>query len=84
VVVWFLQEEKNIELLKRKERSEAHLYMQVMVMTEDAFVGYQGVDLYDPEKLTPACIANTRNFRVLKKTKPAQLLETLADSYVSG
>jgi len=78
-----LKEEKNIEMIKRKERSEAHLYMQITVMTEDAFVGHQGCDLYDAEKMTPAAIANSRTFRVLKKTKPAQLLQLLSESFVS-
>jgi len=50
-------------------------------MSEDAFIGYQGVDLYDPEKLTPAASANMKTFRVFKKMKPPQLLELLAESY---
>lgn len=56
--------------------------MNLTIMTEDAFVGYQGMDLYDPEKMTPAATANTKTFRILKKAKPAQLIEILAESYV--
>lgn len=77
-----LKEEKNLEILKRKERSEAHLYMQVNVMLEDAFVGHQGCDLYDPDKLSPAATANTRAFRVTKKTKPLGFLQILSESFV--
>jgi len=78
-----LKDEKNLELLKRKERSEAHLYMQVTVMLEDAFVGHQGCDLYDPEKLSPAAQANSRAFRVIKKIKPIAFIALLADTFVS-
>lgn len=79
-----LKEEKNIEILKRKERSEAHLYMQVTVMLEDAFVGHQGFDLFDQEKTSPAATANSRSFRILKKTKPHEFLRTLAETFVSN
>lgn len=77
-----LKDEKNLELLKRKERSEAHLFMQVTVMLEDAFVGHQGCDLYDPEKLSPAAQANSRVFRVAKKTKPIAFLALLSETFV--
>jgi len=76
------QEEKNIEILRRKERSEAHLYMQVTVMLEDAFVGHQGFDLFDHEKFGPATFAYTRTFRVLKTTKPHEFLKTLSETFV--
>ncbi|ODN03308.1 Ubiquitin carboxyl-terminal hydrolase 7 [Orchesella cincta] len=76
-----LKEEKNIEILKRKERSEAHLYMQLTVMLEDAFVGHQGFDLFDQEKMSPAATANSRTFRVLKKTKPHEFLKTLSETF---
>ncbi|CAB1350298.1 unnamed protein product, partial [Coregonus sp. 'balchen'] len=35
-----LQEEKRVEAQKRKERQEAHLYMQVQIVTEDQFCGH--------------------------------------------
>ena len=44
-----LQEEKKLEAVRRKEKNEAHLYMTVKVILEDAFYGHQGHDLYDPE-----------------------------------
>lgn len=39
-----------MEAQKRKERTEAHLYMNVQVVTADHFCGHQGNDLFDPEK----------------------------------
>ncbi len=46
-----LQEERKLELARRKEKSEAHLYMTLRVVTEDAFVGHQGNDLYDIDRV---------------------------------
>jgi len=40
-----------VEAQRRKERNEAHLYMNVQVLLEDAFFGYQGNDLFDPERV---------------------------------
>jgi hypothetical protein len=79
-----LKEEKNLEILKRKERSEAHLFMQVTLMLEDAFVGHQGVDLYDPEKSSPAAIANSRVFKVPKKMKPKEFILHVGETMVSS
>jgi ubiquitin carboxyl-terminal hydrolase 7 len=78
-----LKEEKNLEILKRKERSEAHLYMQANVMLEDAFSGHQGCDLYDADKQSPAAVANSRSFRIAKKTKPLGFIQILSESFVS-
>ena len=39
-----------MEALKRKERTEAHLYMNVNMVTEDLFCSHQGNDLFDPDK----------------------------------
>ena len=72
-----LQEEKRMEQIRRKERNEAHLYMSVQVLLEDSFDGHQGNDLYDPDR------ALYRVFRVRKQTTLQELLEQLADSFVS-
>lgn len=37
-------------MIKRREKSEAHLYMTVRLLLEDAFFGHQGNDLFDQEK----------------------------------
>ncbi|KAL1453372.1 hypothetical protein WDU94_007512, partial [Cyamophila willieti] len=67
-----LKEEKNLETIKRKERNEAHLYMNVNVFLEDMFEGYQGSDLCDPEK----CIH--RVFKVRKNMTLDKLVEEVA------
>ena len=36
-----LADEKRVEAAKRKERSEAHLFMDVRAVTEDHFCGHQ-------------------------------------------
>jgi len=69
-----LQEEKRIEMIRRKERNEAHLYMCVQVVFEDAFNGHQGNDLYDPDKV------NYRSFRVKKAATLQEFLEQVADT----
>ena len=42
---------RRLEAQKRKERTEAHLYMNVNVLVEDNFCGFQGNDLFDLEKV---------------------------------
>ena len=41
---------RRMEAQKRQERKEAHLYMNVQVVTEDYFCGHQGTDLFDAER----------------------------------
>lgn len=65
----------TVPQIRRKERNEAHLYMNVNVVLEEAFDGHQGNDLYDPER------AHYRVFRVRKQATVAELLDTLADSF---
>ncbi|MCL4123129.1 UNVERIFIED_CONTAM: hypothetical protein GTU68_036606 [Idotea baltica] len=69
-----LQEEKRVEMIRRKERNEAHLYMNINVVLEDTFSGHQGNDLYDPEKI------NFRIFRAKKSATLQQFLEQVAES----
>lgn len=40
-----------MELLRRKERNEAHLFMSVEVYMEDDFQSHQGPDLLDFEEV---------------------------------
>ena len=72
-----LSEEKRMEQIRRKERNEAHLYMSVQVVLEDSFDGHQGNDLYDPDRV------QYRVFRVRKQTTLQELMEQLADAFVS-
>ncbi|XP_074593603.1 ubiquitin-specific protease 7 isoform X2 [Brevipalpus obovatus] len=68
-----LQEEKRLENQKRKERNEAHLYMNIHVYTEDSFMGHKGNDLCDPEK------APHHVFRVKKNATMKEALELIAE-----
>lgn len=68
-----LQEERRQEALRRKERNEAHLYMNVQIVTAENFCGHQGTDLYDPEKV------NYRTFKVKKMSTLKELLEIIAE-----
>ena len=55
-----LAEEKKVEMVRRKEKAEAHLYMNIRLLFEDNFAGHQGNDLYDPDKV------NYQDLRVRK------------------
>ena len=37
-----LNAEKQLEIVKRKEKTESHLYMVVRILYEDSFYGHQG------------------------------------------
>eukprot|EP00794_Sanderia_malayensis_P008888 gene8888-9838_t len=73
------QEEKRLEAQRRKERSEAHLYMDVDILTEDVFYSWNGHDLFDEDKCKRRAPRNEKlkDFivRVAKSTgyKPEQL-----------
>ncbi|RXM32454.1 Ubiquitin carboxyl-terminal hydrolase 7, partial [Acipenser ruthenus] len=69
-----LQEEKRVEAQKRKERQEAHLYMQVQIVTEDQFCGHQGNDMYDEEKVKYTV------FKVLKNSTLAEFVQNLSQT----
>ena len=47
-----LNAEKQMEIVKRKEKTESHLYMIVRILYEDNFYGHQGNDLYESDKVT--------------------------------
>ena len=68
-----LQEEKRQEALRRKERNEAHLFMNINVFTEDSFMGHKGNDLYDTEK------AIYKVFKVRKQSTLKEAVEIIGD-----
>ncbi|UYV65714.1 USP7 [Cordylochernes scorpioides] len=68
-----LQEERRQEALRRKERNEAHLFMNIQLVTEDHFVGHQGNDLFDAERV------NYLVFRVRKNCRVREALELIAE-----
>ncbi len=67
-----LAEEKQLEVARRKEKQEAHLYMTIRMLTEDAFVGHQGNDLYDTDKVV------YKEMRVKKSDSLREVMECLA------
>ena len=54
---------------------EAHLYMTLRILTEDAFVGHQGNDLYDQDKVV------NMEIRVRKQDSLREVMETLARQF---
>lgn len=63
--------------MRRKERNEAHLYMNVQVLLEDSFCGHQGNDLYDPERVM------YKVFRIKRTATLQDLMEHFAEAFVS-
>lgn len=67
---------------RKKEREEAHLYMQVLVGTDDQFKAYQGFDLFPlpgQQNLPPA--ASPKVYRLLKKTTIAEFKEIVSPDF---
>ncbi|ESO84027.1 hypothetical protein LOTGIDRAFT_184079 [Lottia gigantea] len=69
-----LQEERRVDAQKRKERTEAYLYMNVQVLLEDHFYGHQGNDLFDTERV------NYRVFKVKKSYSILEFMEMLSEN----
>lgn len=67
-----LQEEFRQEAQRRKERNEAHMYMNLNVYTEDNFIGHCGYDLFDMEKCQP------KVFRIKKQAIVKDVITTVA------
>ncbi len=73
-----LQEEKKLEAVRRKEKNEAHLYMTVKVILEDAFFGHQGHDLFDQEA------APYIEFRIRKAATLREFMASVAEDMHVG
>ena len=69
-----LSEERKLEALKRKERTEAHLFMSVQLILEDNFQGHQGFDLYDSEQNVSISL------RIKKQATYQELTELIAST----
>lgn len=67
-----IQEENRQEAQRRRERNEAHLYMNLNVYTEDNFIGHCGYGLYDPDKTQP------KVFRMRKQAILKEAISTVA------
>ena len=68
-----LQEEKRQEALRRKERNEAHLFINVNAYTEDSIFAHKGIDLINVER-TP-CLT----FKVNKNGTYQEAIQTIAE-----
>lgn len=66
--------ERQLEVQRRLERTEAHLYMSVQVLLEDSFEGHQGFDLFDVDQVS------FRNFRVKKSSTLSDFMKLVSSS----
>jgi ubiquitin carboxyl-terminal hydrolase 7 len=71
-------EEKAVFERRRKEREEAHLYMEVQVASDVNFKVYQGFDVV-PWKGDAEDPATPKVFRILKTTTIAELCDMVAE-----
>lgn len=71
-------EERAAMERRRKEREEAHLYMDVAVASEDNFKQHQGFDIVS-WKVDTESPANPVPYRVLRTTTLAELSKTVAE-----
>lgn len=70
-----LNEEKRMELAKRKERNEASNYINVNVILEDYFDGNHANDLFNPE------IAHYRSFKVKQNSSLFDLIALIQSTF---
>lgn len=73
-----LAEEKATLERRKKEREEAHLYMDLAVASEDNFKVYQGFDIV-PWKGDTEGAANPKIYRILRATTMADFAKTVAE-----
>ncbi|KAF2685136.1 ubiquitin carboxyl-terminal hydrolase 21 [Lentithecium fluviatile CBS 122367] len=73
-----IAEERAAFERRRKEREEAHLYMDLAVASEDNFKVYQGFDIV-PWKAESESPANPKVYRVLRTTTVAEFTTTVAE-----
>lgn len=72
-----LAEERAAFERRKKEREEAHLYMDVAVASENNFKVYQGFDIV-PWKANSEEAANPKIYRILRATTMADFTKTVA------
>lgn len=70
-----LEEEKRMEQVRRRERSESNTYVIIQVLLEEYFEGHQCTDLFDIDKV------HYRVFK-MKKTQPvSDLIATFVETF---
>lgn len=70
-----LAEERRMEQVRRRERSEANTYITINVLLEEYFEGHQTTDLFDLEKV------HCRSFKMKKTQTIADLMNTFKDAF---
>lgn len=70
-----LLEERRMEQVRRRERSEANSYMAVHVLLEEYFEGHQTTDLFDTER------TQFRIFKMKKTQTVAELVQVMCDAF---
>ncbi|KAL4789589.1 hypothetical protein BDV19DRAFT_373829 [Aspergillus venezuelensis] len=73
-----LAEERTELIRRRKEREEAHLYLNVGVLSDETFKCHNGFDLTSFEPPAEEA-ALPKQYRILKTTKVAELAEKVAE-----
>lgn len=68
-------EERRIEAQRKKESNEAHLYMDVQVLTEDSFSKWSGHDLFNTKNVKPV------NFKIRKNETLENATKIIAESF---
>lgn len=72
-----LIEEKKLELIRKKERTEAHLFMQLNIILEKEFYYNLGnSDLYDVSK-----VEATKQLKVKKSNTMNEIMKQIAEAY---
>lgn len=73
-----LAEDRAEMVRRKKEREEAHLYMNIGVVTEESFKAHHGFDLTSPD-LPQGDPALPASYRVLRTKKVKELAQEIAD-----
>jgi ubiquitin carboxyl-terminal hydrolase 7 len=70
-----LAEEKRLEALRKKERNEAHLYMQLNLFLEKEFYDNQGqAELYDSSK-----VESTKTLKIKKQSSLLEVMKQIGE-----
>lgn len=70
-----LNEERRMELVRRRERSESNTFISIHVLLEDYFEGHQTTDLFDLDKV------HHRVFKMKKTQTIADLMNTFKEAF---
>ena len=73
-----LSEERRVELIKKKERSEAPNFMQLNLFLEEEFLKHSGAELYDVYK-----VEATKQVKIRKMDTVLRVKQSLCESFVS-